>query len=521
MSKIITAQQAAELVFDGAVIAAATIGLSGWPQEVALAIGERFLKTGHPGKITLMHSCACGDHQDNRNGSSSIAYDGLVTRLICAHTSSAMYMVNLVAEEKAECYLLPQGIFPQMYRSVSGNKPGVITKVGLHTFVDPRIEGAKANSITTDDIIELMEIDGEEWLRYKNLVPDIALLRCTCCDEKGNMTMDEEIVFMEQLSLASAVKNRGGTVICQVKNIAAADSLHPKRVKIPAALIDYIVVATKPEYHMQTQQTLYSPAFSGDMRVPITELPRTPLDARKVINRRAAMELRKGAMVNLGKGVPEGVAHIVAEEGLAGSIILTTELGGYGGVPAGGLDFAATYNAEAILDHGSMFDLYDGGGLDIAFLGTAQVDRYGNVNVSKLGKNPIGPGGFINISQNTHHIVFCSTFTSGAKIRIAEGKLEIVQEGKNNKFVNDLMQITFSSKYAEQTGQFVLFVTERCVFRLNNQKLALTEVAPGIDMQTQVLDLLPFSPEISPDLKSMDAALFNETWGGLSGIINA
>ena len=504
MSKIITANEAAALIPDNCAIAAATQGLSGWPQDIGLAIGERFTQTGHPKNITLIHSSACGDHTDSLNGTSSLAYEGLVRRLICAHTGSALRMSRLVSENKAECYLFPQGIFPQMYRSVAGGKPGVITKVGLHTFVDPRVEGGKSNSITTEDLVELMEIDGEEWLRYKNFAPDVALLRGTCCDENGNMTMDEEIAFLEQLAIASAVKNRGGIVICQVKYIAPAGSLHPKAVKIPGSLIDYIVLNMAPQTHMQTQRTVYNPTFAGDVKIPIEKMPPLPLDARKIIVRRAARELKPGFLVNLGIGLPSEIATIVAEEGFADKITLTTEAGSFGGTPAFGLDFGACYNPDAIIENGAMFDLYDGGALDIAFLGMAQVDEYGNVNVSKLGNRLNGPGGFINISQNTKNVVFCGTFTDGAKTRITDGILEIIEEGKARKFVNKVTQITFSGKYAAQTGQNILFITERCVFKLLNQKLVLTEIAKGIDMKTQILDLMPFVPDISPDLKKMD-----------------
>ena len=304
MSKIITAKQAAALIPDNCTIAAATQGLSGWPQDIGLAIGERFVQTGHPKNITLIHSSACGDHTDSLNGTSALAYEGLVNRLICAHTGTALRMSRLVSENKAECYLFPQGIFPQMYRSIAGGKPGVITKVGLHTFVDPRIEGGKSNDVTTEDLVELMEIDGEEWLRYKNFAPDVAILRGTCCDENGNMTMNEEIAFLEQPAIASAVKNLGGIVICQVKYLASAGSLHPKSVKIPGELIDYIVLNNGIETHMQTQQTMFSPVFAGDIKMPIEKIAPLPLDERKVIARRAATELRPKFLVNLGIGIP-------------------------------------------------------------------------------------------------------------------------------------------------------------------------------------------------------------------------
>jgi len=499
MEKLITAARAADLIPDGCTVAAATQGLSGWPQDIALAIGERFVKTGHPKNITLIHSSACGDHTDSLNGTSALAYEGLVRRLICAHTGTAQRMSRLVSEDKAECYLFPQGIFPQMYRSVASGKPGVITKVGLYTFVDPRIEGGKSNSLTTEDLVELMEIDGEEWLRYKNFTPDVALLRGTCCDEKGNMTMDEEIAFLEQLAIAAAVKNRGGIVICQVKYLAKSGTLHPKSVKIPGKLIDYIVLNNDISNHMQTQRVTYSPAFAGDIKVPTEKIAPRPLDARTLIVRRAAREIKPGYLVNLGIGIPSEIAPYAQGE----DITMTTEAGSFGGTPAFGLDFGACYNADAIIENAAMFDLYDGGALDIAFLGIAQADRFGNVNVSKLGNRLNGPGGFINISQNTKNVVFCGTFTDGAKIEVNGDTIKILEEGKARKFVNEVAQITFSGKYAAQTGQNVLFITERCVFELKEQGLVLTEVAKGIDLQTQILDLMPFPPKVSASLKEI------------------
>lgn len=517
MCKVITAKQAADMIDDNAVVAAATVGLNGWPQEIANAIGEQFLETGHPQNITLMHSCTCGDHKDNRNGTNALAYEGLVKRLICAHTGSAIHMSKLVSESKAECYLLPQGVICQLYRSIVGRKPGHITKVGMHTFADPRIEGGKVNDITTEDIVELMEIDGEEWLRYKNVPVDVALLRGTCCDERGNMTMDEDIAFMEMLSLAGAAKVNGGIVIAQVKYIASANSIHPKRVKIPGALVDYIVVTSSPELHMQTQQTVYNPAYAGDLTVPIHRLPPLPLDERKIIARRCAMELRKGYIINLGIGMPGGIAAVAAEEGLSDEITVTTETGVYGGVPTGGLlEFGAVYNPEAFIEHPSMFDLYDGGWLDIAFLGMAQADKNGNINVSKLGDRLNGPGGFINLTQNTRNVVFCGTFSSKAKLAFDNGRIVILEEGAKNKFVNEVLQITFSGKYAAQTNQNVLVVTERCVFRIENQTLKLIEIAPGIDLERDILQHISFKPEIPDTLKTMPSEIFCKTWGRMA-----
>ncbi|NLY39962.1 MAG: acyl CoA:acetate/3-ketoacid CoA transferase [Firmicutes bacterium] len=518
MSKVISSEQAAALIKDGSTIGASVMGLAGWPEELAIEIEKSFEKTGHPRDITLVHSSTAGDH--DKKGATHLGHEGLIKRLYCGNTASAPNMVRLIQEDKIECYLIPQGVICQLWRAIAGNKPGVITKVGLGTYVDPRLEGGKITSITKEDLVELIEINGEEWLLYKKFPIDVAIIRGSVADENGNMTMDREMAILEALPLAMAAKNSGGIVIAQVEHIAKTGTLHPKLVKVPGALVDYVFTA-KPENHMQTQQTYYNPAFAGDIKVPVESIPPLPLDAKKIIARRSAMELPPNSIVNLGVGIPTTVSAIAAEEGVSAEMTLTTEVGMFGGIPASArLDFGAAFNCEATIDHASMFDYYDGGGLDVTFLGMAQADQDGNVNVSKFGPRVTGPGGFVNISQNSKKVVFCGNFTTGAELEVRDGKLVIIKEGKGNKFIRQVDQITFSGKYAAQINQPVLYVTERAVFTLQNGAVTLIEIAPGIDLEKDVLALMEFKPAISSPLKTMDHGLFQPQWGKLQQIIN-
>lgn len=516
-NKVISASQAAALIKDGSTLAASAFGLAGWAEEVAIAIKERFLETGHPKDLTIVHATAIGDHKEK--GMHHLGYEGLVKRWIGGHVGAAPSMAKIIEENKIEAYNLPQGVIVQLYREIASGRPGLITKVGMGTFVDPRLEGGKMSDKTKEDIVKVVELEGEEWLFYKTFPIDVALIRGTVADENGNLTMDKEGLLMEALPLAQATKNSGGIVIAQVEYVAQAKSLHPKKIKVPGILVDYIVVA-KPENHFQTQQTLYNPSFSGDVKVPLEGIPRLPLDERKVIARRCAMELIPGAIINLGVGMPTGVSSVAAEEGVSEQMILTTEAGTIGGVPGGGLDFGHSYNAEAIIEHHSQFDFYDGGGLDITFLGLAQADKYGNVNVSKFGTRVTGCGGFINISQCAKKVVYCGTFTAGGlKVEVSDGKLKIIQEGKYKKFLEQVQQVTFSGSFADEIGQDVLYVTERAVFKLLDGQLTLIEVAPGIDPERDIFPNMGFKPNISPQLKEMPVEIFQSEWGKLKQII--
>jgi len=513
MSKVVTPDQAAALIKDGATISWVTAGLCGFPEELAIALEKRFLETGHPRDLFNTHSCGCGDWKTR--GMNHMGHEGMVRKHIAGHIGEAPMLGKLVSENKVECHLFPQGVLTHLYRQMAGGKIGVITKVGLGTYVDPRRQGGKINDITKDDMVELIEFQGEEYLYFKPFNIDVAMIRGTIADEDGNMTMDEEPLFLEALHLAMAAKRNGGIVIAQVKYVAQARTLNPKAVKVPGVLVDYIVVG-KPENHLQTRVTLNEPAFDGRIRKPLASVEPIPLDERKIIGRRAAMEMKKGAVVNMGIGMPDTVSNTAADENVSDLMSLTIELGAFGGVPAQGMDFPAAINPDCIVDHPNMFDFYDGGGLDICFLGAAQIDEEGNTNVSKFGPKVVGPGGYVNISSSSKKVVFCGTLTaSGAEYEVADGTIKILKEGKIKKFVKECDHVTFSGKYSAKRGQEVVYVTERAVFTLENGEVTLIEIAPGLDVEKDVIAQMEFRPKISPNLKEMPAEIFQPKWGKL------
>ena len=514
--KIISAREAAGLIKDGAVMA--TEGFLGIQiaEELFIGIQERYKEEGHPKDITIFHVASQGDFSYER-GMSRLAEPGLIKRVMGAHWNTMPKLRDMISDNKVEGFNIPQGTVCQMFRDIAGHKPGTITHVGLKTFADPRVSGCKSNDlakVSPDDIVELIEIDGKEYLRYKPVKIDCCVLRGSYADTKGNISFENEAATLNALSIAQATKNSGGTVIIQVERIVERGALDPRLVKIPGIYVDYVVVA-KAENHWQTYGVKFNPAYAGDIRVPVNSLPPLPMDERKIIARRAAMELTAKAVVNLGVGMPEGVAMVAAEEGL-GAMDLTVESGPVGGVPAGGFDFGAATNHDCLLDQGYQFDFYDGGGLDVAFLGIGQCDSQGNINVSKFGPRSPGCGGFIDITQNSKKVVFCGNFTAGGtETEIMDGKLVIKTEGRTKKFVTAVDQITFSGEYARETSQPVLYVTERAVFELRKEGLTLTEIAPGVDLEKDVLGLMEFKPIVAGDLKLMDGRIFRPEKMGL------
>lgn len=514
MATIITAQQAAALIPDGATVGLAGMGLSGWAEEIGCAIRDSFAETGHPRDLNLKQGSAMGDWKERGVTRLGEAGPGLVTRWSAAHVGSAFTLCELAVNNKLQCHCLPQGVIVNLWREIASGRPGLLTKVGLGTFVDPRLLGGKMNDYTTDELVEHVEFDGEEYLFYKGFELDVAILRGTTADENGNITFDHESIINEGLYVAAAAKKSGGIVIVQVEYLAQKGTLDPKKVKIPGVLVDYIVVATDKDSCWQAEGVYYEPAFSGQIKKPLSAIEPLPFDERKVICRRCAMELRPGNVINLGVGIATDIAKVVAEGGYADKITMTTESGTLGGVPAALPNFGSTYNPEAIIEHGAMFDYIDGGGLDLTCLGIGEVDEAGNVNVSKLGSRLIGPGGFINITQATPKVIFCGTFMNKAKVKVGAGTIKILNEGSIKKFVKKVGQITFAGRYAH-LEQEILYITERCVFKLVNGVMTIVEIAPGLNLEKDILQNMDFVPHIAPDLTIMEPAIFYENWDGL------
>lgn len=505
--KVLSAEDAVALIPDGAQVA--LHGSGGGVCEPTLLIrslGERFQRSGSPKGITIVHSTGIGNREGT--GIDYLAVPGLVRRDIAGHFGMSPALGKLISENQVEAYNFPQGVLSHMFQSVAGKTPGVITKIGLNTYVDPRVEGGKTNEITTEDLVEVIELHGEEWLFFPRFHFDVAFVRGTTADLNGNITNEEDGPMLEGMAIAQAVKNCGGTVIAQVKYLSERGTLHPQHVRIPGIYVDHVVV--DPE---QTQTCLhtYEPAFSGHVRAPLDRMEPLPLGPKKVIARRAAKELFEGAVVNLGYGAPDGVAAVASEEGIMDQFTLTVEQGAVGGRPAGGVVFGMAYNPEAIIPMDAQFTFYNGGGLDLAYLGMAQVDQHGNVNSSKVAGMLAGCGGFINITQNAQKVIFCGTFTAkGLRCSIGNGSLTIEKEGEVRKFVEDVTQITFSGLYSERQAQPVLYVTERAVFSRSGEGLVLEEIAPGADLERDILSQMDFRPAISPNLKEMDPTLFRE-----------
>lgn len=514
----ITADEAAALIEDGdAILISGSGGGHSVPEALLAAVERRFLAEGRPRGITSMSVVGVGDRISL--GADHVGHEGLLKRAITSALVDSPRLVKLAAENKIEAYTLPQGVMSQLMRDMAAGRPGLVTKTGLHSFVDPRHQGARQSPCTPPDFIEVVEIAGEEWLLFKPIPLDVAFLRGTTADEDGNVTMEEEAVLGEMLAMAQATRRAGGVVVVQVKRMARRGTLPPKQVRIPGILVDFVVVDREQR---QTYMTYYDPSYSGELRVPHDDLKKLPLGPRKVIARRGAMELFPGAVCNLGAGVSTGISTVAAEEGVLDDAVLTNEQGIIGGAPITGRDSGGGQNFAAMIEQPAQFDFYDGGGLDLAFLSFAEVDPQGNVNVSRFGDRIIGVGGFINIAQNARCVVFGGTLTAGdLDIGWEGGRTVIRKEGRHRKFVPRLEQVCYNADLGRARGQTTLFVTERCVFRVGAHGLELSEIAPGLDPERDVIAHMGFRPAVSPALKVMDARLFEPGAMGLARDIHA
>ncbi|MCX7563603.1 acyl CoA:acetate/3-ketoacid CoA transferase [Xanthomonadaceae bacterium XH05] len=499
--KRVSAADAVRLIHDGDTVATGGFVGIGFPENLAVALEQRFLEGGNPRNLTLVYAAGQGDGRER--GLNHLAHEGLIARVIGGHWGLVPGLQKLAVENRIEAWNLPQGVISHLFRDIAAGKPGQITRVGLGTFVDPRHGGGRLNARTLEARVKLLTIDDEDYLYYPTFPIHVALIRATTADLDGNLTMEREALTLEALSIAMAAHNSGGIVIAQVERIAENGSLSPRQVKIPGTLVDAVVVAERPEYHLQTFAVPYDPSYSSELRVPAASVEPMAAGARKTIARRAAQELRPNDIVNLGIGMPEGVAAVAAEEKIIDLITLTTEPGTIGGIPAGGLSFGAAVNAQAVIDQPYQFDFYDGGGLDIAVLGMAQIDAEGNVNVSRFGSRLAGAGGFINISQNARRLVFVGSFRAGCG------------DTATRKFVQQVEHRTFSAREALRRGQSVLYITESCVFGLRESGLELLEIAPGMDLERDILAHMDFRPIIGDKVTLMAPALFDEQPLGL------
>ena len=511
--KIITAQEAAGLIADGSTVAIGGFGAYGCPDQLLDAVVQRHRTCGHPAALTVFTGIGTGNNTDDNVGLNRLCDDGLMETLIAAHLANCPKIGRMVGENRLAAYVLPLGVVAHLLRAIAGKQPGVLTHVGLGTFADATQDACRANDRARAQgrtVVERIDVGGKQQLFYPAFPVDACLIRATYADEDGCLSFDHEALTGLELEMALAVHNSGGKVFAQVEDVVARGSLHPKKVRIHHTLVDYVIKAS-PEFHTQSYATpRYRPELSGEIRIPTAAIEPLPLDIRKVIARRGAMELRDGMVMNLGIGIPSGVGAVANEEGIAHTT-LSLESGPIGGVPVAGVGFAAAVNPQSIMSLSETFDFYDGGGLNMTCLGAAEIDRNGNVNVSSFNRRCTGPGGFINISQSTPKVYFMCAFTAGkTEIQVGDGKLSIRKDGAGVKFVEKVQQVTFSADYARQTGQEVLYITERAVFRLTDGGIQLVELAPGADLQRDVLDQMGFRPLIAPELRTMDSRLFQE-----------
>ncbi|MCD8120482.1 MAG: 3-oxoacid CoA-transferase [Lachnospiraceae bacterium] len=517
--KIINSTDVPSIVHAGDTVAVGGFGSYGCPDELLDSIVQSYKANGGPDGLTWVTGIGTGDNTENEIGMNRVSIPGMTKCVIAAHLANCVKLGRTVGRNEIPAYVLPLGVVAHLMRAIASGEPGIASHVGIHTLADPRNDGCCSNQAAKDmgrEVVKLINVAGKECLFYPSFPINVAFIRATYADELGNLSFDHEALTGLEFEMAIAAHNSGGIVIAQVEKIVKAGTMKPKQVRVHRKFVDYVVVA-QPEFHHQGYATdVYRPELTGEITVPTSTLEPLPFDMRKVATRRAVMELKPGMIINLGIGMPSGVGAVANEEGITDTI-LSLESGPIGGVPVAGLGFAASVNAESIMALADTFDLYDGGGLDMTCLGAAEIDRMGNVNVSSFNGRCTGPGGFINISQSTPEVIFLFSFTAGkSNITAGEGKLTIHEDGKPLKFVDTVQQVTFSAQYAIETHQKVLYITERAVFELTEGGIMLTEVAPGVDLEKDVLGLMPFKPLISENLKEMDARLFRPERMGIA-----
>lgn len=512
--KVVSAKEAAALIQNGNTLLIGGSSGIAVAESVLAALEKRFLETGMPQNLFAVSTGGLGDK--DKRGMNHVAHEGMLSRTLCGHYGLQPSVARLARENKIEAYNFPQGVMAHLYGAIAAHKPGVLTDVGLNTYMDPRSEGGRMNECTTRNMVEVLTIDGREWLLYKSFPIHVSLLRGTTADEDGNITCEHEACALESLSAAQAAHNSGGIVIVEVKRLAKRGTLDPRQVTIPGIVVDYVVVDPEPT---MTWKTKFDPSFIGEVKKPVSQIVPLALNERKVIARRAAMELTAGAVVNLGSGISAGIPNVAVEEHIIDQVTITIESGVIGGMAGLELDFGTATNPAAMIPQPDMFNFYDGGGLDIAFLSFVELDQRGNINVTKLSGQIEGPGGFMNISANAKRMCFLGTFTAGGlRTSIGGGRMEILQEGKYRKFVETVSHLTWNADHARSVEQKVLYITERAVFELTAEGVMLTEIAPGLDLERDILALIPFRPQIAPELKKMDKRIFCDQPMGLSGV---
>ncbi len=513
MAKHLSAREAVSLISDEETLIITGFNGFGCPEELLLALAERYDGEGHPKNLRLM-KCTSQGNGKGRGVSCLSGKEDLFREMILSHMGNDPGIVQDVSENRVAAFMMPLGNLLGIYRAAGSGLPGFLTRTGIGTFADPRLGGGKVNKKAVAcgrEVVELLNIHGQECLFYPSISVDVAFIRASYADEDGNLSMKNEAAVLEQYYAAAAAHNTGGIVIAQVEKIVKRGSIPAQDVKIHHFMVDYVIEA-KPEYHQQSfGSAVFRPELCGQIIAPNYDLPKRELDSRKVCCRRAALELKEGYLVNLGFGMPDGVGAVLSEEGVLDRIILSTESGPLGGMPLSGPDFGSAVNPEAFYSEPDAVAMYGGGALDIAIIGFAEISREGDVNAHSFNGRVVGPGGFIDITQNTRNIVFIGGFLAGKQqISVTDGKLSIKKDGEIRKLKNKTEAITFSAKEALKRGCSVMYITERAVFRLEEQGLTLTEIAPGIDLQKDVLDQMDFKPLISPNLKQMESRLFRE-----------